>query len=197
MGLDSVELLMELEDTFDIEISNLEAEKVKTVEDSVETFYPKIALEIRKDCLAQAVFYQVRKAFVGLGKNKKIISPATKLTDLINASNITQEWSGLSDQLHLQLPKLVKLDIDKSKDREIKFFGQKIYERPRPITDRDVRKLIDWIVSLNYNKLIDTKRISSRYEVERIVMGVTCEKMGIPINQIELSSSFNYDLGIS
>lgn len=41
MGLDSVELLVEIEEAFNIEISNLEAEKINTIKDFYEIILEK------------------------------------------------------------------------------------------------------------------------------------------------------------
>tara|TARA_R110002049_G_scaffold993_3_gene7155 strand:+ start:32993 stop:33130 length:138 start_codon:yes stop_codon:yes gene_type:complete len=40
------------------------------------------------------------------------------------------------------------------------------------------------------------KKITNKYEVERIISGIISDRMGIPINEIELKHSITNDLGI-
>ncbi|SDJ92190.1 hypothetical protein SAMN05421823_101428 [Catalinimonas alkaloidigena] len=56
--------------------------------------------------------------------------------------------------------------------------------------------LIHFIGALNYEKLISLPHPASRYEVERVIVGITYERTGVDIEEIKPSSRFTYDLGI-
>lgn len=67
MGLDSVELLYSIEEEFGIEISNLEAEKITTVDDLVNAFYKKISISPNNKYVSQITNkYEVERIIVGI-----------------------------------------------------------------------------------------------------------------------------------
>ena len=45
-------------------------------------------------------------------------------------------------------------------------------------------------------RLISIENISSKYEIERIICGITEDRIGVPASEIELHHSFTNDLGI-
>ena len=109
MGLDSVELLMDVEEAFGIEISNLEAEQINTVQDFYDCAWKHVSnknLSIEK-CYSQSVFYKIRQAIVeNIKVDKASITPKTKITDIIPFENRRQIWKQLEDTLQLKLPQL-------------------------------------------------------------------------------------------
>ncbi len=109
MGLDSVELLMDVEDTLGIEISNLEAEKIDTVQDFYDCAWKHVSnkkLSIEK-CYTQSVFYKIRQAIVeNIKVDKASITPKTKIADIIPFENRRKIWQQLEDTLQLKLPQL-------------------------------------------------------------------------------------------
>ena len=60
MGLDSVELVMEFEKVFGIEIPDADAEKLTTVGSVHDYIYNKIKSEGTNRCTTQIVFYRLR-----------------------------------------------------------------------------------------------------------------------------------------
>jgi len=50
MGLDSVEILMEIEDVFDIQLEEAETEKMRTPGDLIESVLSKIRREVVTIC---------------------------------------------------------------------------------------------------------------------------------------------------
>jgi len=109
MGLDSVELVIEVEDTLGIEISNLEAEKINTVQDFYDCAWRHVSnkkLAIEK-CYTQSVFYKIRQAIIeNIKVDKANITPKTKIADIIPFENRRQIWHQLEDKLQLKLPQL-------------------------------------------------------------------------------------------
>ncbi len=109
MGLDSVELVIEVEETLGIEISNLEAEKIDTVQDFYDCAWKHVSnkkLAIA-ECYTQSVFYKIRQAVVeNIKVDKASITPKTKIADIIPFENRRQIWQQLEDKLQLKLPQL-------------------------------------------------------------------------------------------
>ncbi|MFK7833194.1 MAG: phosphopantetheine-binding protein [Winogradskyella sp.] len=197
MGLDSIALLMSVEDTFGIRIDDSEAKKVFTVKDFMDAIYRKIILNPIDKCLTQIVFYRIRKAFKKLNLTDLEIEPNSKISDLLTPSALKLNWQRLEVELGLKLPELVAIDFNPNLDAYVNFFGIRTIKRNLAVTKGTIRSLIDWILSLNFEKIIDIQNISNTYEIERIVLGIVSKIIGIPISEIQLKHTFINDLGIN
>jgi acyl carrier protein len=196
MGLDSVELLMSVEDKFGIQIKDSEAEKIYTVQDFVDSVYSKIITNPNEKCLTQIVFYRIRKAIQNLKLTDKEIKPETKISELLTQAELKEKWHLLKTEIGLELPELVALDFNTNLGSHVKIFGIKTIKRTTPVLSGTIRELIDWTIALNQEKLIDIEKITNKYEVERIVIGIINRNLGIPISEIKLEHSITNDLGI-
>ena len=196
MGLDSVELVMSVEDKFGIRIQDSEAEKIYTVEDLIDIVFSRIIMNPTDKCLTQIVFYKIRKALRDLTSNETQISPDLKISELFSISELKEKWSQLKVLVGLELPDLVALDFNSELGSHVKIFGIKTIKRTTPVSKGTLKQLVDWTISLNYDRLIDIENISSKYEIERIICAITEDRTGIPISEIELHHSFTNDLGI-
>ncbi len=196
MGLDSVELVMAIEDKFGIAIPDAECEQIATVQQMADSVFEKIKLKPNEKCLSQIVFYRIRKAFEQFGNEKRNITPNTKMSELLSETDLKNDWTRLGIRIGLKIPDLVDLDLDKTLNKEVRFLGFKIFDRTEPVAENTLRKFTDWIVSMNYDKLISFDNISSKYEIERIICAITEDRIGVPISEIELHHSFTNDLGI-
>ncbi|WP_420553633.1 phosphopantetheine-binding protein [Tenacibaculum aiptasiae] len=196
MGLDSVELVMTIEDKFGISIPNVECEQIVTVQQMADSVFKKIKFKPNKKCLSQIVFYKIRRALEQFENKKEDITPNTKISDLLNKTDLKNDWILLENEIGLKIPDLVDLDLDKTLNKEVKFLGFKIFDRTEPVAENTLRKFTDWIISMNYEQLISIENISSKYEIERIICGIVEDRIGIPISEIELHHSFTNDLGI-
>lgn len=196
MGLDSVELIVSVEKKFGISIPDKECKKIYTVEDFANVVYQKIRIHPTKNCVTQILFYRIRKSLIELNVNRENIEPKSKISELIHVSELKEQWCQIEKKIELKLPTLVDLDFDKKLDTHVTFLGFKIFKRTYPITEGTIRQLIDWIISLNFNEIIEIDKITSKYEVERIISGIISENMGIPISEIKLEHSITNDLGI-
>ncbi|AXT20863.1 phosphopantetheine-binding protein [Flavobacteriaceae bacterium AU392] len=196
MGLDSVELLMSVEDKFGIQIPDAEAENIATVQQMANSVFEKIKLKPNKKCLSQIVFYRIRRAFEKFDSSKNDITLDTRMCDLLSVSNLKKDWVTLGVRIGLKIPDLVDLDFDKTLNKEVKFLGFKMYDRTEPIAENTLKKFTHWVISMNQDELINIENISSKYEIERIICGMIEDKIGVPISEIEMHHSFTSDLGI-
>jgi len=107
MGLDSVELLVEVEKTFDIEIPDAEAEKIATVGDFYEAVWDKIKDKTNNKCLSAMLFYRFR---MFLSKRYpfplKDFKPEANLNDLIPKEFRKEQWKEIQEDFDYELPDL-------------------------------------------------------------------------------------------
>ncbi|QXP56612.1 phosphopantetheine-binding protein [Cellulophaga sp. HaHa_2_95] len=196
MGLDSVELVVSVEDTFGIRIPDDECEKIFTVQDFADAVFKRISINPTEKCLKQLIFYRIRKAYQTLDFEKVIVQPDTKISELFTQLELKTNWKKIETELGLKLPELVALDFNPNLDCHVKILGIRTLKRTLPISKGTIRQLIDWTISLNFDAIIDIQSITDKYEIERIISGIISENMGIPISEIELKHSITNDLGI-
>ena len=107
MGLDAVELIMAVEEAFDIQIPDREAEKLSTVGQMYAFVVNKLAFNERPRCQSSAVFYQARRALVDLhGAPRRSVSPSTRMDSLLPSTSRRSDWQSLSRTMEAQLPQL-------------------------------------------------------------------------------------------
>jgi hypothetical protein len=61
MGMDTIEILMKVEDTFDIKIPDREAEKILTVGDFHDVVWRQLYSKSSERCKSQSLFYKLRQ----------------------------------------------------------------------------------------------------------------------------------------
>src|SRR5713226_6185096 len=107
MGLDAVELILAVEETFDIQIPDREAEKLSTVAQMYAFIVNKLAFDQSRRCLSSAVFYQTRRALTDMyAVPRRNVSPATPMEALLPSRRRRSEWQSLSRAMEVQLPHL-------------------------------------------------------------------------------------------
>jgi len=105
MGLDGVELIMAVEDEFQITIEDAEAEKCVTVKKLVDVVYSRLRHSETEPCLSQQGFYVVRKVLMDtLSVKRSMIKPDTRLEDLIERQNRRAAWQQVLNLLTNNLP---------------------------------------------------------------------------------------------
>jgi hypothetical protein len=107
MGLDGVELLMAIEDAFQIHIADEEAALASTVGDIQNLVISKLQGQDSKRCLTTVAFYRVRRAIISvLGVERRIVEPQTPLDLLIPEKNRRETWREIQNAMKLGLPEL-------------------------------------------------------------------------------------------
>jgi acyl carrier protein len=108
MGLDSVELVMEIEETFGIVIPDAEAEKIQTMGQAYHYILAKMEGPLTTTgCLSAAAFYRVRRQLMGRFRvERRRIRPAAALEDLIPKEGRQEAWRQLGEALGWRLPAL-------------------------------------------------------------------------------------------
>jgi len=107
MGLDTVELVLDVEESFGISLPDEECQKVTTVNDLHQLVQPKLDQADQKKCLTSAIFYRVRKVIADvIGVDKRTLKPDTVLQELLPIESRREWWTSISQKLALKLPEL-------------------------------------------------------------------------------------------
>ncbi len=100
MGLEGVEIVMAVEESFGITIADKEAEKIRTPRALIELVCLKVAVSDQAHCISQRAFHRVRRAIMGtFGVPRNDIRPDAKLEQLVPASNRQESWQKLRHAL--------------------------------------------------------------------------------------------------
>lgn len=197
MGLDSVELLINVEKHFDIHIPDPEAAKINTLQDFADCVYSKIKINPSEVCKSRVLFYKLRIYF----QNKFGILPADfyskkRIGELIPSEELNDAWKMIAQDFDVQLPQLTSEDIDPGKRSSIKIPGLSFFRKDKRLSQDTIGDLVHWILSMNHQKFIDVNALCSKHDVEMIIIGIVSDSVGIPVNEIRLTHSIVNDLGI-
>lgn len=181
MSLDSVELLMAMEEEFGLEVPDSDAEKMVTVGLAYEWFKDRVASADPVACLTQRVFYKLRRALVknyGLDRNE--ITPNTRLTDLLSPWLIEKGWPFLQMFIDLETPPLAIAE---------ETLGFRIEEK-----SLTMRELVESLISLNRRALAPEKL--SEDEIWNRLVRVIEQQINCRREEIFYEAYFSRDLGI-
>jgi acyl carrier protein len=107
MGLDSVELVIEVEESFGIKIPDQEASEIITVGDLLECVMRKLGHEESRICLSSAAFYALRSALMNtFGVSRSSVRPASQVEEFLPIASRRRDWEWLGQSLGMRLPDL-------------------------------------------------------------------------------------------
>lgn len=106
MGLELVELLLEVERRFDVRISDREAEGIRTGRDLVDYLDRRLRADQPGPCLSQRAFYSLRGALrrLGLAPPHRLNAGAA-LGGLLPPTGRRAAWKALGRALAAELPR--------------------------------------------------------------------------------------------
>lgn len=108
MGLDGVELIMEIEKAFNIRIPDEEAERILTVVDMYNSVWNHLESKHSNQCNSQILFYKLRKYFIETFLlSKESFKPDTPLNEIFPQAERRWEFKKMENSLKLELPGLV------------------------------------------------------------------------------------------
>ncbi len=107
MGLDGVEIVMDVEDHFGITFQDAEAEQIRTVADIVSIIASRIQNARDARCPTLASFMRIRTCVRKLtGNNELKIRTQTRVVDVLNSAQRKIFWKSLGDILGSPAPPL-------------------------------------------------------------------------------------------
>jgi len=181
MGLDSVELVMAIEEEFGIEIPNEDAEQITTVGQMYDFLRKTLHSTPPAHCMTQRMFYRVRRAIIeNYGVPKQSITLDTKLKDLVPEQHLKNKWPYLDLFAELDFPKL---------DRNWWPVARR--------TSTDVltlRELLTAMTTLNAEKLLVEP--GSDEEIWVRLTKVIQRQLNVELREIQPDASFTRDLGV-
>ena len=108
MGLDSVEILVNVENAFGITISNYEAEKITTVGDIHNVVWRNVQGRQSMRCRSQQLFYKLRYLLINKFQVPgEAIGPDASLNHIFPKKNRRMKYLRMQKELQLKLPELV------------------------------------------------------------------------------------------
>ena len=193
MGLDSVELIIEVEKYFSISIPDREAEKAYTVGRLVDCVAGILDIEKYDFRLREETFIALKCAILLLGKSNPDFLITDKVKDTIN----------IADKpliIHLEISLDLKFPGVKTSEIQPNLFGKlrNWFDFSSDIDFENItwKKYIDIILAFNLDKKVVPNNIESKYEIYIAVMKIIVEKIGVSYSEIGLEKSFTDDLGV-
>ena len=192
MGLDTVELVVNIEKYFGLEIPDPVCEQLGTVGEVAKWLGHQLGTtNQRHSIVRENILLQLQRLFSPI-----LVGEETQLAELIESQESQLEYKRLFEEANgLELP---KLDLPKSVSSSnwlSRLFDTKLFATGINPLNRTIADLIDWTVALNYRKLL-LPPFQSQYEVEQAVIGITSDSSGLEISDVMLHSSFTNDLGM-
>jgi len=191
MGLDTVELAHSLERYFGVEIPDAVSEKLYTVGDVAMWFSQQLRVAGQQYSAVRAdVAIQL------LAELPAAVTEATPLREVLpDAQALKLYRYSLRNCYGLVLPPLAALPAFPSPPSLWEVLtGRQLPKTPHWHT-QTLAELVNWTIAANYEKLL-VPPLSSEYEVQQAVMGITSYCSGVPVEEIRLQSSFVNDLGM-
>ena len=194
MGLDSVELVMEVEKYFRIQIPDTEAEKIYTVQDMVDTVAQHLNIESGDSPLRDKILSDVSSCLqIVIKTNSKFL-----LTDKVAKYLPTgdkENWAEFENLLKLRVPKPDSYNPYSNKlgDKFKKLISWTPNYNWKTIS---FEQFVNAICANNYQSLLDPENFKNKYEIYIGVTGITINKIGIDYFEISPEKSFTNDLGV-
>ena len=107
MGLDTVELVMSVEEAFEIQIDDQDAEHIQTVGELHDYIVARITMARTGTCLTASTFYRIKNGLNECGVNERF-GPSSKLAEIFPDTNRRDFWAKLQDSIELRFPDLVR-----------------------------------------------------------------------------------------
>ncbi len=191
MGLDSVELLMEFEKHFNIEISDKDASEINTVQEMVECISKYLNISDQGESLKDTIFKKIKAVFHDYKYADSTFSYSDKIFTFLS---INEEESWLKISVEINIPFFIPIPKN---DRFSKIFKNRFERLHTDTNSITVEQFTTAICAQNHEKLIDKENIKSKFEILISVIGITTDKLGINIFDIHPSKNFINDLGMS
>mgnify|MGYP000041193872 CR=1 FL=1 len=180
MGLDSIELIVHVEDRFKIEISDHEACRIYTVKDLMDCICSKVQYTSKNSIYSQEVSEKFSQIYTSITNNP--LDYHSALNKQTTSDLFKQFWSRLQNDFNIpRQPNKAKLLLIK---------------KVKPLTYYSPYQLIDWIVCLNFAKNMKVEMEISKYDILHIIKGILMNNYNVPHPKIQLESRFRNDLGL-
>lgn len=193
MGMDTVELVMEFENYFRVQIPNAEAEQMTTIQEAADTIARLLTITGEDAPLRDRVFSIIKATVSNADKNEPV-QLSSCIAGYLSPDN-DMLWQKLESGLGMHIPRPLASRPDKVKIGWL------------------IKKLVDWspgydwnkitteqfilaICARNYSTLLNPADISNYYEILVGVTGITVNKSGVDYYEALPEKFFTSDLGM-
>jgi acyl carrier protein len=181
MGLDSVELVMALEEEFGIDIPDDDAETMVTVGNVYEWLKVKIAATTPIACLTQKIFYKLRPALIeNYQLERHVLSPDTRLSDMLSLEVIEDGWPYLQMFFDLKTPKFRVAN---------EILGFRLTQ-----DSLTLRELVEALIMLNGRAMAPQQ--DTEQEIWHRLVRVFVRQANVRAEEVKPGASITRDLGI-
>lgn len=220
MGLDLVELVMEVEEEFNIALPDADMEKIRTPNDLAEYIFTHFHTPKKEKCSSQVAFYTLRKLLIdNFGYKREELTPTTNLQKLLG-EDIRSKWKKLDNLFEnkiydntLTLRKkenilfyMISLGVFIGLYFVTQLFGESLVAIAiiMAISHTYLTKYFGTQLAYRYTELssllryIDKNRLEiydSQKRVLEKVIAISADSLGIPISEIHPNSLYVEDLG--
>lgn len=188
MGLDSVELIIELEIFFNVEISDKAAGEIGTIQEATDHISTIVKYFDRGIDSKAEILKRLIEILSDLQTNPKPVSADQRIFDLLPINN-QDGWKILSEKLNYELP------VPYLTGRFGKFV-ERIFPSKVKFEDTTLDRFVDLLIAVNYKTVLKKGQIQNRHEVLIGVIGITIDKCGVNPFEVFPNSRFTSDLGI-
>ena len=184
MGLDSVELVLELEASFGLTIPDPVARDWRTPRDVISYFRARLPRAETAACLSQRAFHRLRGAAVArLGYPRNAIGPTTLLTDVFGGQT-DSTWA------------TVRADIGAR--RWLPLPGRRtLGTRFGLVTHPATFGALAFRIADENPSTLKCNEGWTDTEIERLVIRITERELGVDMRQFTIDAEFVKDLGAS
>lgn len=194
MGLDSVELIMEVEKHFSISIPDRDAEKAYTVGKLVDCVAGILGVSSYDFSIREITFESIKKAMLELDSSIADFP----INSIVSRSLNTMDKSFLrllEAKTGLKFP---GSDANSNEGNSIFLKLGKWVKSSDTIVFADItwKKYIDILLAVNLEMLNPPFQYQSKYEIYIAIMRITVDKIGVMYEEIGIERSFTDDLGV-
>jgi acyl carrier protein len=194
MGLDSVELVMEVEKYFGIQIPDPEAEKILTIQNMVDCVARHLSVSNNSPELRDTVVNKIQSILIKFNLTDRPL----RLTDpffLTLSPKNKSTWQLFINEMGIDIPKPETTEKSNNNffDKIKSTFSMNYFYDWKEIT---LEQFASAICAKNCSILINSSAIKNTYEIFVAVASITVDKIGVDYYEITPEKSFTNDLGV-
>lgn len=192
MGLDSVELIVSFENYFDVVIADKEAENIVTVQDAVNCIARLLNISNKDESLKQSLFEKLKSKLIELKLTNETLSLNDTIFTRLQPEN-KETWEAVEQHLNL------KMDVPSIPKKNLleRTLNYKFFEPNYNWLSITADQFITATIALNHEIFVQKGNIKCIYEILVVVIGITADKNGLDIYEVQPDKGFVQDLGIS
>ena len=193
MGLDSVELILEIEKYFKIRIPDAEAEAARTMQDVVDIVAKHLNITSHDTLLRDRIFEHITRQLNAENFDNKI-TLNDKVADYLSSED-KHQWADFESKLSFKVPRPEKYKPSSNKYVE-KFLRKAAWRPTYEWNDISFEQFTNAVCAHNYHALLDRDNLTNIYEIYIAIMGITGDRMGVDYYEMGPDKRFVHDFGI-